>query len=155
MAGLVRIDIPYLADGAGFIARARYEGETAPLVDDQTGTFSITGTNADDVVTTDAEHFLRVSDIVKLTAKTGGSGVSLETTYYVKTVESDTAFTLSATDGGAMLNLGSAISAGTLVVLTRQAVIRQMYAQLADTLYGDLTAGPVLVSNPGVNYRAL
>lgn len=155
MAGLVRIDIPYLADGNGFIARARYEGETAPLVDDQTGTFSVTGANSDDTVTTDAEHFLRVSDIVKFTTKTGGSGVSLETTYYVKTVESDTVVTLSATDGGATLNLGSDISAGTLVVLSRQAVVRQMYAALSDTLYGDLTQGPVLVTNPGVNYRAI
>ena len=155
MAGLLRIEIPYLADGAGFIARARYEGELGPVCDDQDGTFSITGANADDTVTFAAEHFLRVGDTLKLTAKSGGSGTALETTYYVKTVESDTVVTLSATDGGSTLNLGSDITSGTAVVLSRWAVIRQMQAALTDTRFGDLTGGPILVVNPGVSYRAI
>ncbi len=155
MAGLLRIEIPYLADGAGFIARARYEGELGPVCDDQTGTFTATGANSDDTVTFSAEHFLRVGDTIKFTSKTGGSNVSAETTYYVKTVESDTVVTLSAADGGATLNLGSDISASAVTVLSRWAVIRQMQAALTDTRFGDLTGQPILVVNPGVSYRAI
>lgn len=81
--------------------------------------YSITGVEATDVITTGSAHGLAINDVVFITAITGGAGITADpsklTKLYVKTVPSSTTLTLSATLGGATLNFTTDISAGTIV----------------------------------------
>lgn len=71
---------------------------------------------ATDLFTTGAVHGLSVNDRITFSSITGGAGISTGTTYYVKTVPLTTTFTLSATLGGATLDVtASNITAATWV----------------------------------------
>jgi hypothetical protein len=70
-----------------------------------TGT-TFQGEADDDVLTFAAAHYLHVGDRVRVTQGTTlPTGLSAATDYFVKTVPSATTITLSATRGGAVVNL--------------------------------------------------
>jgi len=75
---------------------------------------SVTFTDAGDLVTTPTAHGLAVGDSVKVASVTTTTGITANTTYYVKSVPSATTFTLSATSGGSTLALTSDGSGGAL-----------------------------------------
>lgn len=71
---------------------------------------------ATDLFTTGAAHGLAVNDRITFSSITGGAGISTGVTYWVKTTPLTTTFTLSATQGGATLDItGSNITAATWV----------------------------------------
>lgn len=57
----------------------------------------VTATAATDVITTDDDHGLNVGDAIQFSALTGGTGLAINTTYYVRTVPSATTFTVGRT----------------------------------------------------------
>jgi hypothetical protein len=75
---------------------------------------NLTGVAATDVWTSATPHGLAVGDPVRLLTLTGGTGALVATTYYVLTVPTTTSFTLSATRGGATLDISTAVTAGTI-----------------------------------------
>lgn len=69
----------------------------------------------DDTVTTSDPHGYVVNDRVNFPALTGGTGLTASTGYYyVKEVPSPTTFKVSATRGGAVLNITVDATAGTV-----------------------------------------
>ena len=74
---------------------------------------SVTGSNSSDELTI-ASNRLFNGDAVYFQAITGGSGLAVNVTYYVIN-KSGNNFQLASTVGGSALNLGSDITAGTLV----------------------------------------
>lgn len=66
----------------------------------------VTCANATEIFTK-AAHGLVIGDRVKFSSITGGAGISTATEYFVKTVPSSSTFTLSATRGGATLDVTS------------------------------------------------
>jgi N4-gp56 family major capsid protein len=72
-----------------------------------TTTGDTTGGAAEDLFTTSVAHGLSVNDPIRFSAKTGGTLPTVGTVYYVKTVNSATTFTLSATVGGAVMEIGA------------------------------------------------
>lgn len=75
--------------------------------------FAVTGADAGDLFTAVA-HGLAVGDRIRFPALTGGSNLTADTgRYYVKTVPSDDTFTIASTPGGATVDLGSNVTAGT------------------------------------------
>lgn len=68
------------------------------------GARTFTATAADEVFET-SEHGLAVNDTIQVVSKSGATGVTVATTYYVKTVPDADTFTLSETLGGATLEL--------------------------------------------------
>lgn len=74
---------------------------------------SVTGLNSSDELTI-ASNRLFNGDAVYFQAITGGSGLAVNVTYYVIN-KSGNNFQLASTVGGSALNLGSDITAGTLV----------------------------------------
>jgi hypothetical protein len=77
-------------------------------------TFSVTGSQATDVITTATAHGLIAGDRVAITVKTGGTGITLGAAYFVRTVPTATTLTLSLTAGGATLDITTDMTAGTL-----------------------------------------
>jgi len=65
----------------------------------------ITLTDAGDLITTTTPHKFQVGDTIQLGTITSTTGVTVNTTYYVKTIPTDYTLTLSATSGGATLTL--------------------------------------------------
>jgi len=76
------------------------------------GTTVTVNTTADSI-TTSAAHGLAVGDAVYFSAATIPGGITANTKYFVKAVTSTTVFTVSATNGGSVVDL---TSAGTTVV---------------------------------------
>lgn len=93
---------------SGVITNGCFEAVTAftPIT-------SITGEDADDIFDKVA-HGLLDNQAVMITSLTGGSGLSINTTYYVVNKATDT-FQLSATRGGSALDFGSDITDATVV----------------------------------------
>lgn len=75
---------------------------------------SVTFTDAGDLVTTNTAHGLSVGDKVKVASVTGTTGITANTTYYVKTTPSATTLTLSTTNGGSTLALTTDGTGGAL-----------------------------------------
>lgn len=113
---------------------------------------SVTGSNSSDELTI-ASNRLFNGDAVYFQAITGGSGLAVNVTYYVIN-KSGNNFQLATTIGGSALNLGSDITAGTLVQTQPELnVWSSEYRDLFDvdtSLFsapGSLTV--TLPSNPG------
>lgn len=70
--------------------------------------------DADDILDFSSAHGWAVGDDFYFATKTGGSGVSTDTRYYVISVESTTGIKFSATKGGSAVSFGSDITAGTV-----------------------------------------
>lgn len=111
-----RLDISLSVDtpGAGVTVPT---GQSSTAVgwtqQDVSGLLSSTGVNSTDIFTSTA-HGLVDGDAVYFSALTGGSNLTLGATYYVITATANT-FQLSTTFGGSAVNLGSDVSASTLV----------------------------------------
>lgn len=80
----------------------------------QTVTFTDTG----DLVTTPTAHNLEVGDSVQVASVSTTTGITANTTYFVKSTPSATTFTLSATDGGSTLALTTDGTGGQLTAVT-------------------------------------
>jgi hypothetical protein len=81
------------------------EGEVVYITDFQLTTISVTSLNAStNTLTTTVNHGLSVNDQVKFTGTTA-NGLTEGTVYYVKTIPSQTDFTLSTTLGGGTLDI--------------------------------------------------
>lgn len=79
--------------------RGLLEAISSNIVDSSTaGASSITGSSSDDVIA-DTAHGLSNGDRIQFTAITGGTGISLNTTYFVINAATDT-FQISASLGG-------------------------------------------------------
>ena len=84
-----------------------------PLTIQDTGTYQIgvqltfTVNASTDVVTTSANHSLAVNDTVTLTTSASDlpAGLAVDTTYYVKTTPAANTLTLSATEGGGVIDI--------------------------------------------------
>ena len=96
-ASLTPTSLPNLASGQ-YACQLIFTVGTATIVA-STGVFTVTPP------TGQTGHGLSVGDAVVLGTITSTTGVSADTTYYVRTVPSATTFTLSATNGGAALSL--------------------------------------------------
>lgn len=68
-------------------------------------TVTVTAIEADDETATATAHGLLPGDKVVFTSLTGGTGLTVGTIYYVKTVASADTFTVSATRGGAAVGI--------------------------------------------------
>lgn len=68
---------------------------------------------ATDTITTTAAHGLVSGNRIKITALTGGAGLTNGSTYYVRSVPSTTTFTLAATLNGALIDITTDSSAFT------------------------------------------
>jgi hypothetical protein len=81
--------------------------EYPSLPDNNVADVTITVANATDIWTTGAAHGLEVGDRIQLSNSGGAlpAGSAASTDYYVKTVPSTTTLTLSASDGGAILDV--------------------------------------------------
>jgi hypothetical protein len=87
-----------------------------PGLDDGNGeNITVSGIATTDLITTSAAHGLVVNDRVKFSAL-GGSGVGLNTTdyYYVQSVPSTTTLKVSATRGGAAVDVTTAYTGSTM-----------------------------------------
>lgn len=105
--------------------------------------FTVTISNASPGVVTKVDHVLTVNTPVVLST-TGAlpAGLSIATTYYVKTVLDDDTFTLSATPGGAAIDTSDAGS-GTHTCTTVPAGSYQLFKAKVmsyTTKYGDLNS---------------
>lgn len=76
-------------------------------------TAAVTGVAASDVIS-DAGHTFVAGDPVVFTALTGGAGLVVGTTYFIRNPVAGVSYELSATTGGALLNFTTDISAGTI-----------------------------------------
>lgn len=74
-----------------------------------------TSANADDIVDTAAPHGFSDGDVIYFPSLTGGSNVTADQFYYVIAANlAAQTFQFSATPGGAAVNFGSDITAGTV-----------------------------------------
>jgi hypothetical protein len=73
---------------------------------------SATGTDSDDIITSNA-HGFSANQSVRFLTLTGGSNLSASTSYFVRDVTTNT-FRVALTAGGTALNLGSDITAATI-----------------------------------------
>lgn len=86
---------------------------TAGLPTNNGTAFAVLG-EADDDTFTAVGHGLAVGDRVRFPAVTGGTGLTADTgRYFVKTVPTDDTFTVSATLGGATLDITADATSGT------------------------------------------
>jgi hypothetical protein len=76
-------------------------------------TNSVTGVAATDVIS-DAGHTYVDNDPIVFTAITGGAGITVGTTYFVRSSVAGVSYQISTTSGGAALNFTTDISAGTV-----------------------------------------
>jgi len=80
-----------------------------------------TGGAAEDLFINSGVNGLAASDIIRFISKTGGTLPALNTNYYVLAGNlTDTTFRISATDGGASIDMGSDITASTWVNVTQR-----------------------------------
>jgi hypothetical protein len=84
------------------------------MTSNQTAYASVTGASATDIVTVTGATLVD-GQILTLTAKTGGSGVSVGVGYYIINASGATA-ELSLTPGGSVVALGTDITAGAAIV---------------------------------------
>lgn len=89
----------------------------------------------DNVLTASAAHGLAVGDIVTFSVLTSGAGLSLATPYFVVSVPAPTTFTVSATAGGAAVDVTTDYSAFTAAA--QQVVV----ALLEDVAYTTTETG--------------
>lgn len=127
----------------------------------------ITADPATDTLTTAAAHTLSVDDRLQFVNSGGGlpGGISAATTYYVKAVPTGTTFTISATLGGATLDITSAgTGTNTAYKLTTLSAWRVADNDVQTARYGIqftwdetyITVDDVLVSlNTGRNINGL
>lgn len=74
-----------------------------------------TSAAADDIIDTATAHGFAANDIVVFGALTGGTGLSIDTPYYVIAANlASTTFQVSATQGGAAINFTTDITAGSV-----------------------------------------
>jgi hypothetical protein len=110
---------------------------------------SVTGTASANTITFTA-HGLKVGDVVYFTAKTGGSGVSLNTNYYVVSVVDADTFKISTSPGGSVLSLGSNLTSTTTLkrgtVLTKTLVL-DLIQLVYNTVGIDMSLEPTIVVN--------
>lgn len=103
-----------ITNGAGV---ASIGGQTSTAVgwteQSTSGLLNPTGANATDIFTS-ANHGLVAGDSVYFSALTGGTGLTVGTTYYVITVTTNT-FQLSDTFDGSAVNFTTDVTASTLV----------------------------------------
>lgn len=96
-----------------FTIKDKDSGATLHTIDSDAFKFSSTTTGdttggaSEDLFTTGAAHGLAVGDIIRFITKTGGTLPTLSTNYYVIEVGSSTTFRLSATAGGAAIEIGA------------------------------------------------
>lgn len=112
-AGLIAGEYYTVRDVAGSTCRLVPLGTVAPVPD----LLVIDNGNASsETIYTTAAHGLIVGDRVIFKSLTGGAGLSVDTIYFVESVYvlDDTAFTVSATSGGAAVNFTTNITAGTI-----------------------------------------
>lgn len=140
---MVRIEIPFAADANGaFTCNARREGDLAPLFAQKSSVFTgVVGEADDDSLTFLAAHGLEVGDTITIDSVTGGTGITAGDEVVVTEVLSATKVTIDT-------NFTTDITAAQ-VSTPRKALLNRAWADLAAHIYGNLTAGPVLVTNPG------
>ena len=74
-----------------------------------------TSDNLDDIIDTTTAHGFAAGDAVRFTSLTGGTGLTVDTTYYVvATSLGSTTFRVAATRGGTPLGFSTDITAGTV-----------------------------------------
>lgn len=76
-------------------------------------TGSVTGVATTDVVSHSGHTFV-ANDPITFTAISGGAGITVGTTYFVRNPVAGVSYELSATSGGALLNFTTDISSGTV-----------------------------------------
>lgn len=99
------------------------------MTSNQTAYASVTGASATDIVTVTGATLVD-GQILTLTAKTGGSGVSVGVGYYIINASGATA-ELSLTPGGSVVALGTDITAGAGIV--SQPELRVWSSEFRDT----------------------
>ena len=97
------------ADGTGGASLQN----SALVVEDAVGSFSCTGVASTDVITAVGHNFT-TNQYVRFLSLTGGSGLSINTNYYVRDISGDT-FKVSSSSGGSAVNFTTDITAGTIV----------------------------------------
>jgi len=81
----------------------------------RTGIALATSANADDIIDTATAHGLTIGNTVEFSSLTGGTGLVVDTTYWViATSLASTSFRISASEGGTPLTFSSDITAGTV-----------------------------------------
>lgn len=90
--------------------------EDPELDDGTTAAIAITAEADDDLITTASAHGLLVGDRVNFPTLTGGTGLTASSVYYyVQSVPSTTTLKVSATRGGAAVNITADATAGTII----------------------------------------
>jgi len=89
--------------------------EDPALGDGSSTAIAFTAEADDDVITTASAHGYLANDRVYLPALVGGTGLTAENYYYVKTVPSPTTLTVSATRGGTVINITADATAGSTI----------------------------------------
>lgn len=85
----------------------------------------------DDIIDSSAAHGFVAGDAIKFTALTGGTGLVVDTTYYVvATSLAATTFRVAATRNGAALGFSTDITAGNAVKLTDNVWIDVSHAEV-------------------------
>lgn len=75
----------------------------------------LTGEADTELFTTGSAHGLTVGDLVQIDTLIGGTGLTADTNYWVRSVPSTTTFTLSATRGGAILAYSTDVTTGSSI----------------------------------------
>ena len=85
----------------------------------------------DDIIDTTGAHGFAVNDAVKFTALTGGTGLVVDTTYYVvATSLASTTFRVAAPRGGTALGFSTNITAGNVVKVSDNLWIDVSHAEV-------------------------
>jgi hypothetical protein len=105
------------------------------MTSNQTAYASVTGASATDIVTVTGATLVD-GQILTLTAKTGGSGVSVGVGYYIINASGATA-ELSLTPGGSVVALGTDITAGAAIV--SQPELRVWSSEFRDTFSSSIS----------------
>jgi len=117
-------------------------------------TFSITGANATEFVTTDEPHGLKVGDTVTIAGLSGGAGATAGS-YVVATVESTTVVTLTAFAFTTDITAGTlARAAGSFIVRTLEDVNWATDAYAAQTVRVAKVSGTVAAMNTLDSFHA-
>jgi hypothetical protein len=119
------------------------------LLDEGTALTAVTGVNSTDTLTKTG-HGLSNGNLVVLRSKTGGSGVKEEYPYFVVGVAGDD-FQLSEEPGGTATDLGSDISAVTVVPLAEISGGTPAYARQSIT-FADPAEGVMDDTDNGIEF---
>jgi hypothetical protein len=76
----------------------------------------ITGEADTELLTSASAHGLAVGDRIEFTTLNGGTGLAINTEYFVRSVPSTTTFTLSTTRGGAIKTFSTDVTTGSAMV---------------------------------------